>query len=400
MITSVGWAFISIGLVGLLLVTLGYPMLVRMLAAVHGRSERSGTTSASSMAAPTVTIITAMRNAEALLPAKIESLAELVDPGSGIEVVLSSDGSTDRTVELARAACDSRANWHVLDEPEHLGKHCALHAAVARATGQILVFTDVDAVLEPEAVVHLVGAFSGPEIGGVCGQRMIGEASAFASSSQARYVELDSGLKGLESRIGSITSNDGKLYAIRADLYEEIPGGVTDDLFASMSVVRQGRRFLFEGRARAWIRTPSRSRAHELGRRRRIVCRSFRGMWIQRAVLNPFRTGLYAVGLLINKIGRRFLPFFLALVFLGTVLLAWTSKVALAVAVAQTVGLAVAWLGPRFLPKPESGRSFGLLGKVISLAHYALVGFAGTFLGVMDFVMARQVTRWDPIKSD
>lgn len=393
--TTIGWSLIAGGLTGLSIVSIGYPVLVKTLARL--RSGASGTTDSSTGNADpaSVTVIVAMRNAEALLPAKMESIAQLVDTGGGLQVILSSDGSTDGTVRVAQAACEGRVGWRVLDETEHKGKHCALNAAVTHATGEVLVFTDVDALLEPGSVQYLVEALAQDGVGGVSGQRMIGEESAFESSSQARYIELDSGLKGLESRVGSITSNDGKLYAIRREAFEEIPGGVTDDLFANMSVVRQGWRFVFEGRARAWIKTPSRSKAHELGRRRRIVCRSFRGMWIQRAVLNPFRTGLYGFGLLINKVGRRLLPFFLLMVYLGTLLLALTSPMALAAFLAQTAGLAIAWLGPKVTGSSPKGPL-----KAIPLAHYALVGFVGTALGVLDFTTARQVVRWDPVKSD
>ncbi len=337
-----------------------------------------------------------MRNAAALLPAKLASLSAQDAGDLELEVILASDGSTDATPELIVAASEGTGNVKAVVLKAHGGKHVALNGAVAASTGDVLVFTDVDAVLEPHAVALLAAALKDSDVGGVCGRRMIGEPDAFASAAQSDYVALDSGLKAIESRRGSITSNDGKLYALARECFEEVPAGVTDDLFANMSTVRQGKRFVYEGRARAWIKSPSRSTAHELGRRRRIVCRSLRGIRHQRAVLNPARTGVYAVGLAVNKVGRRLLPIFLLTAAAGVALLAIHHDWARALGALGALGVLVAWLQPTFdrLPLPK------LVKRVMSLGHYFVVGNVGTLFGLMDFVRDRQVVRWDPIKAD
>ncbi len=397
MLSILGYGLIAAGLVGLLSVSVGYPALVKGIALLRGKSRRKDTPTAP---IGKVSLIVAMRNAEALLPAKLESIADLRDPGGGLEVILASDGSTDRTVEIATEACETRCNWRVLQLEQHEGKHKALDAAAACASGQIMVFSDVDALLERDSLAQLLEPFQNERIGGVCGQRLIGEPDAFHGESQERYVQIDSGLKSIEGRIGSITSNDGKLYAIRSQLYESIPGGVTDDLYANMSVVRQGWRFVFAPQARAWIRVPSRNEQHEFRRRRRIVCRSLRGIWLQRSVLNPFKTGLYAIGLGINKVGRRLLPFFLIAILTGTGLLAVEHPIARWAVAVQLLGFVAILTEPKLRSSLTRSPLPKGLCKILQLSNYVVVGLIGTSLGVLDFALARKVVRWDPVKSD
>ena len=396
MITA-GWLVLALGALGFLTVFAVYPALVRLRGAQKEPAREPATTPAAAGtdgALPPVTVIVAARNAAALVREKLANFQALDYPRERLALVLCSDGSTDDTLAVARAAAGPGVT--VLDLGHHGGKHIALNHAVEAARGDVLVFTDVDAMLEPGAVRHLVAPFARPDIGGVCGRRMIGELGSFAAGAQASYVALDSGLKAIESRRGSVTSNDGKLYAIRRALFRPVPGGVTDDLFACLAVVDQGARFVYEGRARAWIKNPSRSGRHEVSRRRRIVCRSLRGIQLMRGVLDPRRTGLFAFGLATNKVGRRLLPVFLILALAGTALLATGSRVALGALGLQLVFYSAALLRPLAAGWPLPGP----LAKAWDLAHYFVLGSYGTLLGLSDFLRGREVTKWNPIKQD
>jgi cellulose synthase/poly-beta-1,6-N-acetylglucosamine synthase-like glycosyltransferase len=215
-------------------------------------------------------------------------------------------------------------------------------------------------------------------------------------SAQRSYVSLDSLIKELESRRGSITSNDGKLYAIRRALFQPIAEGVTDDLFCALQVIDRGQRFVYEARATASIRTPARSAVHEVARRRRIVARSLRGMWLMRRVFHPGRSGFFAVGLFINKVLRRLLPVFFVLFVASALWLARSSAVFRVIAALALGFLLLAslstWSGARHLPQP--------LRRLVSLAGYFVLGNWGTLLGILDFSRNRIVVRWDPFKAD
>lgn len=343
---------------------------------------------------PSVSLLVALRNAEGLAEAKVRNSLALAVPGA-LQIVFVSDGSSDGTVERLRAAGGERIE--VVELTEHRGKALALDVGAKRCTGEILVFSDGDALLAPDALLRLLEPFGDEAVGGVCGQRVIQEAERGAdggelTGAQGGYIVADSALKRAEARLGSVTANDGKLYALRRALYRPIAPGATDDLYSCLSVVEQGRRFVFEPRARAFIRTPSRSAPHELARRRRIVARSLHGIARKRALLDPRRHGFFAFQLLVNKVLRRLLPLLVVGLFLSSVALAFAYPLARVALAAQLLfyGLALARAPLAAVPG---------LGAAAGLAYYFCVGNLGTFLGLMDFLRGRETIKWDPIKS-
>jgi cellulose synthase/poly-beta-1,6-N-acetylglucosamine synthase-like glycosyltransferase len=269
-------------------------------------------------------------------------------------------------------------------------------AAAAASSGEILVFSDADAFLDPEAVNALIRHFSDPDIGGVCGRRVIGESGSKFGRGQGRYIDWDSRLKELESRCGRITSNDGKLYAIRRGLFTGVAEAVTDDLYVCLSVIERGFHFIFEPQAKALIRVPSRSAKHEVRRRRRIVTRSLRGIYLKRHVLNPVRYGEFAVGLMINKVFRRLIPFAAIGVFLSCCLLVEHYRVFQYLVYSQLALLGMGPVTTLFVVR----RPNGFVARKACAAGYFVLGILGTFLGFIDFLTGRKINKWNPIKND
>lgn len=377
-----------------ILLPLGLNLLFIVLSsACAGRQQAPGT--GQTAAALTVSVIIVVRNGEDIIGRKMENTLSLRYPSDRYEIIIYSDGSTDGTERAATPYLSERVRF--VASPFHKGKISGMNAAVRQASGDILVFSDADALLEPDAVLRLLQHFSDPEIGGVCGRRVIGERSHALGKAQGSFIAFDSAVKVIESRRGSISSNDGKLYAIRRELYREIPEGVTDDLYVCLSVVGQQYRFIFEPEARASIPVPSRSAAHEVVRRRRIVSTSLRGIWLMRRLLNPFSYGLFAFQLAVNKVLRRLLPVFLLILFPGS---GWLARDHSFFAVLFGLqgffylsGL-LYWFLLRHLPE------IPLLTKVCSTAFYFCLGNYGTLRGVADFLLGRQPVRWTPLKRD
>ena len=338
-----------------------------------------------------VSLLVALRDAEALAEAKVQNSLALENAGT-LQIVFVSDGSTDQTAARLRAAGTGRVE--VLEVLEHHGKAHALNHGARHCQGEILVLSDADAMLAPDAVTRLVARFDDEDVGGVCGQRVIQERAGALTGAQGQYIAADSALKRGESRLGSVTSNDGKLYALRRALFRPIAPGATDDLYSCLSVVEQGRRFVFEPRARAFIRTPSRNAAHEVVRRRRIVSRSLHGIFLKRALLNPLRHGFFSIQLLVNKVFRRFLPVFLLLLVSSALVLAFTRTWAAAALALQLAFYALALAHPLLARVRVPG-----LAPAASAAYYFCVGNVGTLLGLLDFLRGREAVKWDPIKA-
>ncbi|MBF0327752.1 MAG: glycosyltransferase [Nitrospirae bacterium] len=341
-----------------------------------------------------VSIITVVHNGEKLVSEKIINSLSLNFPSPQYEVVIYSDGSTDRTEEAVKPFLDEHVRFY--SSAGHEGKINGMNNAVEKCTGDVLVFSDADALLEKDSVAKLVRHFADPGIGGVCGQREISAEKHKLKKAQGSYIKFDSMIKLLESRSGSISSNDGKIYAVRRSLYRPIPDGVTDDLYACLSVIAQGYRFVFEPEAVAYVRVPSRSAPHEVVRRRRIVGTSLRGIWMMRELFNPFRHGIFSLSLFINKILRRLLPFSLIMLFFSTLILSFYGFAMKIFVVLQAAFYLTACIYLLFMNK-LSGR--GAVSKAASMIFYFCLGNYGTLRGVLDFISGRVVTKWKPLKN-
>ncbi len=384
-----GYSIVALSLGGILLVFLLYPIAVWVVSLCRTIREDPSLPSEYS-----VSLIVVARNAEKLIAEKIHNSLTLDYPKDRLQIILFSDGSTDTTEQIMRSHGGQAVK--VFSSEHHQGKAAALNQAVQRCCGEIVVFSDADALLNSDAVCKLAGHYADPEVGGVCGQIVISKDSAEMKNAQSTYIDFDSAIKALEVRVGSITSNTGKLYSIRKELFRPIDAAVTDDLYTCLSVVRQNRRFVYEPRARAHIPVPARRPSHEVQRRRRIVARSLRGIYLMRELLNPFRYGFFSVGLAVNKILRRLLPIFLLLLFFSCLLLSFHQPMIAALLIVQLgfYGLAISY------PVFARQGSHNPAAKPASLAFYFCLGNYGTLLGLIDFLAGKKFTKWDPVKTD
>ena len=276
---------------------LGFPVVVLARAALrprpHGRAPIT----------PSVSVLVAARNEAEVIAKKVDNLLGLDYPVDRIEIVVASDGSEDATVARAGARADPRVR--VLDLAR-LGKAGALNAAAAAASGEVLVLTDANSMLEPGALRALVAPFADAEVGGVAGdQRYLprGREAAVATGERG-YWSLDRALKSAESRAGNVISATGALYAVRRELFHPLPGGVTDDFALSTGVIGQNRRLVFEPRAVAWEPVGA-SAGAEFGRKVRVITRGLNAVLLRRELLDPRRHGFYALQLFSHKVLRR-----------------------------------------------------------------------------------------------
>lgn len=357
---------------------------------------------------PTVSIIVAARNAAALAAGKIENCFNLDYPPDKLEVVFGSDGSTDGTENIVSRISDARLKCRHFNE--HQGKIAVLNTLVRQSRGDILLFSDVDALLEKDVLNIMVPYLADPAVGGVCGRRVIGRSNAALGKGQRSYIRFDTLIKILEDQNGCITANDGKLYAIRRELFAPIPDAVTDDLYVALGVIARGRRFRFAPGAVAVILPPAHSPMHEIRRRSRIVAQSLRGIFLMRRLLSVKRYRMVAVGLLINKIIRRLLPI-LMMAWGAAALFLWRRHFLYAMAAAAMIAsVCIALSFPfltahinRFKPKTLNrawrAKAVQAAATVSSLAVYFWLGNIGMMIGLFNFLTHNSVSRWEPEKG-
>jgi hypothetical protein len=226
---------------------------------------------------------------------RLENLLACDYPAELREIIVASDGSTDGTAAAAASFADRGVTLLALGR---VGKADALNAAVARATGEILVFTDANTAFATDALRELVRPFADPEVGGVAGdQRYLPRGGDATATGERRYWDLDRRIKALESRAGSTVSATGAIYAIRRELFEPVRTGVTDDFFTSTAVVAAGRRLVSRS-ARPPSSHPLPPAVSSSGARRGSSPAACAGVGARRALLDPRRHGFYSLQLL------------------------------------------------------------------------------------------------------
>jgi cellulose synthase/poly-beta-1,6-N-acetylglucosamine synthase-like glycosyltransferase len=373
----------------------GFPLLVLARARLRPRRHRTGDIT------PSVSVIIAAHDEAAAIGPRVDNLLALDYPADRVEIVIASDGSTDGTVAEARRRGDARI--HVLDLPR-TGKATALNSAVAASSGEILVFSDANTAYAPDAVRLLVRSFADPEVGGVAGNQVYLKASAGVGPAdpgaataigvgERSYWDFDRLVKDAESLGGSVISATGAMYAIRRELFVEVPDGVTDDFTTSTRVIAAGRRLVFEPAAVAYEPVAG-SSSREYGRKVRIMTRGLRGVAVARQLLDPRRHGFYAVQLLTHKVLRRLMAIPL-LVILVTSLFLWDAGWIYRIAVlGQLAVYGIALVGLALRDRPAGRRPWFAIPAFFVLVNVASLHAA------WNLVSGRRIDRWQPARRD
>ena len=262
---------------------------------------------------PTVSIVVAAYNEEKVIEAKIYNMLALDYPREKFEVIIGSDGSTDRTNEIVSAYWDR--GIQLINYTDRGGKTNVLNRTIPRATGDIIVLSDANTMYAKDALRKIVRYFRDPKVGCVCGELRFVSPEGKPESETA-YWKYEVLLKFLESKLGTVLGANGAIYAIRGELFEPIPPDtVIDDFLIGMNVKKKGYKVYYDAEAVAYEETANDVKA-EFARRKRIGAGNFHALTKTLALLNPVK-GFVALAYLSHKVIRWFVPFFMLLA-LGT----------------------------------------------------------------------------------
>jgi biofilm PGA synthesis N-glycosyltransferase PgaC len=325
---------------------------------------------------PTVSIVIAARNEEAHLPSKLKNLSFLDYPQNLIQIVIASDGSTDRTADILREHVPQIVPI-ILDQSS--GKAHALNQAVKHATGEILLFLDVRQSVEPDAVSELVSCFADPTVGAVSGELLLETASGAPSADALGiYWKIEKAIRKLESATGSVVGVTGAIYAIRRELFTPIPDGtILDDVFVPMHVARMGKRIVFQPSAIARDRLFS-EKGKEFSRKVRTLTGNYQLIRLAPWLLSPANPLLFRF--LSHKLLRLVVPLFLVLMWISSAILQ------------EPVYRAIFWLQILFYLLA----AFGALSpasrkfKPIAIANTFVMLNAAAVLAFYNFVVGRK----------
>lgn len=349
----------------------GYPLLLWLA----GRFRRPSTAALSVSDWPMVSISISAYNEEAQIRELIKSLLALDYPRERLQVLIISDGSTDRTDAIAAEYADQ--GIELLRMAVRGGKTKAENAASELLRGEIVVNTDASTRILPGSLKPLVAAMRDPTVGCASGRDVsVGADGAGANRGESGYVGYEMTVRDLETRVSGIIGASGCFYAIRAQLHRlPLPGTLSRDFASALHAREHGYRAVSVPEALCLV-PRGHSLKKEYKRKVRTIARGMRTLWFKRRLMNPFREGVFAWMLLSHKVSRWVLPWaglkaLFALVLLAP-LFVW-ARLLVGVALAVMALGAVGWLlsdRPR-VPKLFAVPAFLLAGN-LAAAHALL----------------------------
>lgn len=365
--------WLSSGLV--LYAQVGYGLLLALLA------RRSAGAAAPGAPAefPSVTVVVAAYREEAVIARRVQNLRALDYPRERLEVIVACDGSPDAT---AGRACEAGAD-RVL-ELSHRGKVRTQDAGVRAARGDVVAFSDANALWAPDALGELVAPFADPSVGYVCGQ--VAFVSEGGTNQEGAYWRYEMWLRALESRLASVTAGNGAIYATRRAAYIEVDAIMGHDLSFPFNMVKRGRRAVFAPAARA-TETMVPTLEGEWARKRRMM----RHVWpivLRGGMLDPRGYGpLYALMIASHRVLRYGSPFLHLAALVSALALAPRGGRYRLAAALQLGLLAAAALGGPLRVRP------------LLLARYYVGTTSSIAAGLWDWLREGTPAGWEPAEG-
>lgn len=237
---------------------------------------------------PLISFIIPVYNEEKIVERKIKNSLLLNYPKDKLEIMVASDGSTDKTKEIAEKYLNKGIKF--FDFPRG-GKLATLNRVFPETNGEILVLTDASAMFVNDALQKLVRHFINSDVGVVSGVEKIIVKDSFIGKNEKAYWDYETKIKEWESKIYSTVGANGPIYAIRRELFPSIPShlNVCDDMTISLTAVQRGKRIILEPEAIA-LEDVSLTLKEEWRRKTRIATRAWQALWFHKTLFNPFKS--------------------------------------------------------------------------------------------------------------
>jgi cellulose synthase/poly-beta-1,6-N-acetylglucosamine synthase-like glycosyltransferase len=339
---------------------------------------------------PTVAVLIPAYNEEAVIEAKVRNSLSLDYPDGKLTVLVGSDGSTDRTDQIVEAVSSPRLQ--LIRLPGRSGKTGVLNQLSARTDAGILVFTDANVMLAPDALRKLIRHFADPAVGVAGGGKYIQiPQGAEAVRGEAIYGAYENRLRAAESAIGGMSGVMGSCMAMRHALFQPFaPGAINDDTVPSIWAVLAGQRNVYDIEAKAFEES-GRSVAEEFNRRIRIGAGNFQTLFHYIRVLSP-AYGVAAYTYFCHKVLRWIFPFLMLGALVGNLLLV-AQPVYSALLLIQLAGYAAVLAG--FL-LDRIGIRIPLINQ---LYHFTALNVA-LLRGFFVYARGIRTSAWQPTERD
>ena len=294
-----------------------YPLIIKLISFFKKDQKISSGSNNS------VSILIAAYNEEKTIEERIKNLANSEYDFTKIEVIVGSDGSRDKTVEILNSLQNKFTWLKIYDYDKRRGKSAVLNDLVKVAKNDILIFTDANTVFEKDTIKQLASSFVKEDIGGVCGRLNLTNQKykSSGSSDEVSYWRYEIFIKQAEGDCNILIGSNGGNYAIRKTLFESLPieKPVTDDLFITLNVLSKNYKFIYNNEAVGYEEV-SPGVLHEFRRKVRFAASNFQSLILLKKIMFS-KNFLLSFAFWSHKILRWVMPFIFGTLFISNILI-------------------------------------------------------------------------------
>lgn len=381
---------IVIGIFGFIIffAMIGYPVLLIVLDKLFKPRENKKDTEYE----PTVSYMIVAHNEEKVIRKKLENTLKLSYPREKLEIIIASDNSTDRTDEIVEDFIKEHPEQKIVlhKTKEHKGKTNAQNEAQKKVSGEILVMTDANSMLEGNAIKELVSSFSEEKIVYVCGKLVYSNMDkADSSTSEATYWNLDLRMRNIESKFQTITAGNGAIYACRNAEYIDFEPIFCHDSAMPFAYALQGKRAIFNPNAVAKEKAGENNK-DELKRKIRMNRNILYSLYAGIKTLNVFKYRWFSLFYFGHRICRYSLWLAHILIFIASlIMIAYCPWLGALMTLAQ---LFVVMLTACTIKRGISRKYLRLIG------YYGMTVFA-QMMGVYNILTGKAKPVWEKAES-
>ncbi len=363
---------------------LGYPLIVIFVSMLKQKKIAKG------FYQPSVTILTAAFNEERHIEKTVRNKLEIDYPAEKMQIIVISDGSTDRTDAIVQNIADKRVT--LVRQAPRAGKTSALNLGATLATGEILIFSDANSIYDKNALNMLLRNFHDPSVGYVTGQMIyINPDGSPVGSGCSAYMKYENMLRRYETELNSIVGVDGGIDAVRKSLYKPMRADQLPDFVLPLNVIEQGYRVVYEKDALLGEVSLT-SSEDEYRMRVRVALRALWALWDFKRLFNVFTYKAFSWQLFSHKVLRYLAILFLFGLFLSCAVLSRNSSFYTAAMISQIAfyAMATASLFAQQLTRKV---------KLLFIPYYFTLINVASGHSLLKFLMGKKQVIWTPRKG-
>ena len=367
----------------------GYPLLLWLMAQLRSHPVRKGSYE------PRISVVLSVWNEEDVIMKKIQNLLSLDYPKEKMEILIGSDGSTDKTVQIIRRFNDPRIR--LIDRPQRRGKMATINELVQAAANEVIIFCDARQTFAPQAVRELVANLADPHVGCVSGELVFQEKKEEGATAKgvSLYWSYEKFIRKQESRLHSMLGATGAIYAIRRELFVPIPTHIVlDDMFVPLQIIRNGYRATLDESAKAYDQAADSPR-EEHRRKTRTLFGNYQIFGLFPNLFNPL-TSPVAIQLFSHKLLRVLIPFFLIPLFILNLFLS-SEQLYQKLFYLQITFYVMAGIGA--LSRYQKHGIFSLISKICYVPYVFCLLNLSALIGTLRFLGTKQEVTWEKARK-